>query len=689
MTDASRLNHLAHCTSPYLLQHADNPVDWYPWVPAALQQAQQKNLPILLSIGYSACHWCHVMAHESFEDPDIAAVMNRHFVNIKVDREERPDLDRIYQLAHQLLTGRAGGWPLTMFLDPESHLPFFGGTYFPSESRQGLPGFIQVLERVEEVFRKQRDEIRTQNASMQTALNQFARAPGGASEALDPAPMTKARDVLTGAFDAQHGGFSDAPKFPQPVIIQRLLRDYAARRDRHSLHMACLTLRRMALGGLFDQVGGGFARYSVDDYWMIPHFEKMLSDNGLLLSLYVDAWHATGDDLYARVARETARWAIREMRTADGGFQAALDADSEGTEGRFYTWTPEEVRRQLNDEQYALAEKRFGLDDEPNFEGRWHFHVYASLSELGKVLRRPKPEVEALLASVTDILYEARSRRVWPGQDGKILASWNALMIRALARAGRLLKEPDMVEAADDALAFIRKHLWRDDRLLASWKDGEAGTPGYLDDYAFLLDAILELLQTRWRNEDLALAVQLADNLLAYFEDREAGGFFFTAHDHEALIQRPRPLTDDATPSGNGIAALALQRLGCLLGETRYLDAAERTVRAAWKNLQDMPHAHLGLLDALDEILEPPRIVIIRATAAQLPGWQQEAERYYNPRRLTFPIPDTVTPPSPLETRKPQDGGRAWICQGLQCFPPADSVQELREQLDRTTVTHP
>jgi len=678
-------NQLAGCTSPYLLQHADNPVYWQPWGPEALDQAARENKPILLSIGYSACHWCHVMAHESFEDRDIAAVMNRHFVNIKVDREERPDLDRIYQLAHQLLTKRSGGWPLTMFLAPDTHLPFFGGTYFPKTAGRGLPGFDTVLERVAQVYREDRSKVDTQNASMADALarlNQPRAAPDGA--VLDDGPLAQARQTLGQAFDSRHGGFNQAPKFPQPMLLQRLLRDYAAGGDRQSLHMACLSLRRMALGGIYDQVGGGFARYSVDDYWMIPHFEKMLSDNGLLLSLYADAWHATGDRFYARIANETADWALTEMRSREGGFQTALDADSEGEEGRFYVWTPEDIRRHLDDDEATLVERRFGLDDDPNFEGRWHFHVYASLSELAKTLKQPKAKVEQLLASARGKLYKARARRVWPGRDDKVLTAWNALMIRGLARSGRLLERPELVQAADDALAFIRRNLWRDGRLLAAWRDGQATLPAYLDDYAYLLEAALELLQAQWSNDTLAFATELADGLLEHFQDTAQGGFFFTAHDHEALIQRPRPFTDDATPSGNGIAAQALQRLGLLLGETRYLDAAEGTVRAAWQGLQEIPHAHFALLDALDELLHPPRLVILRAAEAELPAWRQQAERYFDPRRLVFAIPVGVTPPAPLADKGAPAGGRAWVCEGTHCLPPAESTDALREQLKRT-----
>ena len=667
-------NRLAEATSPYLQQHAANPVDWHPWGEEALQLARDSDRPILLSVGYAACHWCHVMAHESFEDPEVAAAMNRLFVNIKVDREQRPDLDRIYQIAHQLLTGRGGGWPLTVFLTPDDRVPFFAGTYFPRQARHGMPAFPDLLERIAGLYRERSEDIRAQNGEVLSAFQRLNAAPGDGTEAIDATPLKQARETLAEQFDSRHGGFGGAPKFPQPTLIERLLRDYAhapgQRRD--SLHMACTTLRRMALGGINDQVGGGFARYSVDEHWMIPHFEKMLSDNGLLLALYTDAWQATGDHLFRRIARETAEWALTEMRSAEGGFYSALDADSEGSEGTFYLWTPEQARALLTDNEYAVTAARFGLDNPANFEGRWHLHVQASLSELAKELHAPADTIAERLEDARRKLYQARWQRQWPLRDEKILTSWNALMIRGLARAGRLLEREDFVKAAEQALAFIHRELWTGRRLLASWRDGKAELPAYLDDHAFLLDACLELLQCRWDDDTAAFAGHLADRLLDGFEDREHGGFLFTASDHEALVTRSRPLTDDALPAGNGVAARALLQLGHLKGEPRYLQSGERAVRSAWPAMARLPHAHASLLTALETVLTPPRMVTIRGNPDSSHEWQQDLERYYAPDRLVFVRDDDASP----------DTG-ARVCTGSTCLPPVTTLQALREQLQR------
>ena len=677
-------NRLANATSPYLLQHADNPVEWYPWGPEALQAARDQDKPILLSIGYSACHWCHVMAHESFEDPATAELMNNLFINIKVDREERPDLDRIYQMAHQLLAQRPGGWPLTMFLTPDDQTPFFGGTYFPREARHGLPAFQDLLRQIADFYRNRREELAPQNASLHQALDRLSRV--SPAQTLGSQPLDAARAALERSFDPRSGGFGHAPKFPHPTQVQRLLRDYArsaGRADRQALHMACFTLRRMALGGLFDQVGGGFARYCVDDYWTIPHFEKMLSDNGLLLTAYADAAHATGDRFFARIALQTGRWMLREMQSPEGGFYSSLDADSEGEEGRFYTWTADEVRALLTDEEFELAQRRFGLDEAPNFEGRWHFHVCESLSELAKSLRRPRDEVEACLESVQSKLYQARSQRVWPHRDEKILTSWNALAIKGLARAGRILDDQRFVDAAAAGLEYLRTRLWRNGRLLATGKGDHGALNAYLDDHAFLMDALLEMIQTRWSASHLAWARELAELLLNRFRDDASGGFFFTSDDHERLIQRPRPLMDEATPSGNGIAAIVLQRLGHLLGESRYLEAAEATLLAAAGEVNAAPEAHGSLLDALEEWLDPPVTVILRGDAETLEHWRREVERYYSPGRVCVAIPTDAETPPELQRFAAGGGAAAYICRGMQCTTPAYTVEELRDRLGR------
>jgi len=670
-------NRLAKETSPYLLQHADNPVDWYPWGDEAFEVAEQTGKPVLLSIGYSACHWCHVMAHESFEDEATAKVMNDLFVNVKVDREERPDIDKIYQTAHQLITQRPGGWPLTMFLDGASRRPFFGGTYFPNEPRHGMPAFTSLLEKVADHYAQNRDDVRRQGERMVEVFAQLEPAPAEAGQVLNDKPLATVREVLAQNFDREYGGFGAAPKFPHPTTIERLLRHWRntagdAEPDVEALYMAALTLARMAEGGLFDHVGGGFYRYSVDRYWQIPHFEKMLYDNGPLLAIYAQASIATGDKLFADAANATADWLLSDMRDSNGGFYATRDADSEGEEGLYYLWEPDEVREILGDDFEGFA-RRFGLDQAPNFEGRWHLTVREQVSDdEADAITRAKPRLLA-----------RRAQRVAPARDEKQLTSWNALAARGLAIAGRSLGRPELVDAAAQAIDFLRTRLVADGRLLASYKDGEAKFAAYLDDHAFLLDALLELLQARWDGEHLAFALQVADLLLGQFEDKENGGFWFTANDHEELIHRFKPLADEAVPSGNGIAALALQRLGFLLGETRYLDAAERTLRAAWRAMEEYPHGHVSLLAALEEYLEHPEIIVIRGASEETARWRDSASTVYAPRRLIFAIPDDAAGlPGALAERAPRPGETiAYRCLGTHCELPVTTWEALAGQL--------
>ena len=681
-------NRLARETSPYLRQHAANPVEWFPWGKEALDLARDSGKPILLSIGYSACHWCHVMAHESFEDEATAALMNRLFVNIKVDREERPDLDKIYQFAHQVLTQRGGGWPLTMFLTHDDHKPFFGGTYFPDKARYGMPAFATILERVAEYYHAQGQELRAQNDTLMEVFSDLAPAPAEPAVPLTAAPLDGARAQFAATFDKHHGGFGGAPKFPHPGSIDRLMHHWHASAsttapDLHALFMATLTLTRMGEGGMYDQLGGGFARYSVDEYWMIPHFEKMLYDNGALLASYADAALATGDALFRRVATETGAWLLREMRNASsektgGGFYSAYDADSEGHEGKFYVWSRKEVQAALTPEEWPVFERRFGFDQAPNFEGLHHLHVFVSVEELAKEFELEPAGVEKLLDAARAKLLAIRGRRVWPGLDDKVLTSWNALAIRGLAIASRALDHPEFGAAAERALQFLRANAWKNGRLLATSKDGHSHLNAYLDDYAYLADALLEMLQLRWRNDDVSWLRAILDAMLAHFEDPALGGFYFTSDDHEALIHRTRSFSDDAIPSGNGIAARALLRAGYLLGETRYLEAAERTLRAAWLALHRFPHGHVSLLSALDEYLAPPEIVIIRAPAASGNEWQRELGKLYAPHRLVFSIPSETTGlDAALADKKSGSGPRAYVCRGSTCSAPVESLSDL------------
>jgi len=674
-------NRLAGQTSPYLQQHASNPVDWHPWDEHALALARRENKPILLSVGYSACHWCHVMAHESFEDPEVAAQMNRYFINIKVDREERPDLDQIYQTAHAMLTQRSGGWPLTMFLTPDG-APFFGGTYFPKHARHGMPGFLDLLPRVAQVYQEKRDEIGRQNAALLDALARTVPAPASGRE-LGRAPIDAAVRELAQIFDEVHGGLGQAPKFPHPFELAFCLRRYALDRNETALGVARLTLTRMAEGGIYDQLGGGFCRYSVDQYWDIPHFEKMLYDNAALLSVYSDAWLVSGQPLFREVVAETAQWVMREMQSPEGGYYSSIDADSEHEEGKFYVWTPEEIRALLSEDEHAAIALRYGLDGPPNFEGHaWHPRIAKPIADVAQALGRPAEECTAQIAAGRAKLFAARSQRVRPSRDEKILTGWNALMIRGMAHAARVFGQPAWMASARAALEFIRRTLWRDGRLMATCKDGHAHLNAYLDDYAFLLDALLELLQGGFRPEDLALACQLADVLLDQFEERQAGGFFFVSHDHETLIHRPKQAHDGATPSGNGIAAHALQRLGHLTGEARYLDAARRALELFYPLLERQPSACVSLATALEEHLVPPQTVILRGAPDAIAEWQRALAQSYRPASLILGVGSDAGPlPAALDKPARPAAVSAWVCRATACLPPISERDDLERVL--------
>ena len=688
MSNTDHTNHLIHETSPYLLQHAHNPVDWWPWCEEALQAARTQDKLILLSIGYSACHWCHVMAHESFEDPATATVMNELFINIKVDREERPDLDKIYQTAHQLLNQRGGGWPLTMVLTPTDHIPFFAGTYFPVSPRHGLPAFKEILQRVHDFYHEHGDQITMQNNSMLDALASLTQTRISDAR-LNAAPLDQARKQLAQQFDRQHAGFGKAPKFPHPTNLERLLHHWAGTRahgqeDKQALHMLHMTLHAMASGGIYDQLGGGFCRYSVDDYWMIPHFEKMLYDNGPLLALYSETYAATGDAVFERIAEETAQWVMREMQSPAGGYYSTLDADSEGEEGKFYVWTPDDVKAILSEDEYAVTRRVYGLDREANFEGHWHLHIFEDLADVAEELKQDVEHAASLLVSARKKLLAAREQRIHPGRDEKILTSWNGLMIKGMACAARYLANADCLASAQGAVDFIRDSLFVEGRLLATYKDGKARLMAYLDDYAFLLDGLINLLQAKWRQTDLEFAIALAEAILMHFEDIEHGGFFFTAHDHESLIQRPKNFMDEAIPAGNAIASLSLARLGHLLGEQRYLDSAERALRCAWDNIEQAAYAHAAFLQALEEYLYPPQLIVIRGDS-EAEVWQRTINAHYAPRRLCFVIPASATTlPGLLAERKSRGTGtHAYACSGMQCHAPTDNLNELMAQLDR------
>ncbi|MGE5738110.1 MAG: thioredoxin domain-containing protein [Betaproteobacteria bacterium] len=673
-------NRLAGTTSPYLRQHADNPVDWYPWGEEALTRARQENKPILLSIGYSACHWCHVMAHESFEDADVAAAMNAAFVNIKVDREERPDLDQIYQTAHALMTHRSGGWPLTVFMTPGG-APYFAGTYFPKVARYGVPGFLDLLPRLAAAYHERGPAIAEQAERLSRALQSLEPAPAQ-DDALPSQAGERALEGLAERFDRVDGGFGGAPKFPHSAELAFCLRASRLHGSAQAEAIARTTLAHMAAGGIHDQLGGGFCRYSVDAEWSIPHFEKMLYDNAALLSLYADAARATGDAAFGDVARSIVGWLVREMRAPDGAFYSSIDADSEGEEGKFYVWTRDEARAALSDDEWAAAAPYFGLDGPPNFEGHaWNLRVVATIEAVAAKLDTSLPDVQTRLAGGRAALFKARERRVRPGRDDKILTSWNALTIAALARASRALAEPRWADLAFESLDTLVRTAWRDGRLHATRHGGQVALNGYLDDYAFVLAALLEALQTRFRHQDWTLAIDVADALLDRFEDRAAGGFWFTSHDHEPLFHRMKPAHDNATPSGNGVAAQALIALGHLTGQSRYVDAAERAVRVFAESLSQSPASQCTLLVALDRLRVTPSTLIVAGDGELPHAWQRRLEREYRPELSIIALDGTDVPEALRKGAAPPHGAAGWLCRGTQCLPPATSLEAIEASL--------
>lgn len=675
-------NALEHETSPYLRQHAHNPVAWYPWAEEALERALEDDKPILLSIGYSACHWCHVMAHESFEDPQIADLMNQLFVNIKVDREERPDLDKNYQLAHQMLTQRPGGWPLTLFLAPDTHVPFFAGTYFPKQPRYNMPAFSTVLQQGAQYYAEHKQLLQDHHTRFIDAMRSTSQhAP---LQTPDKQLLAQARDELERAFDPLNGGFSNAPKFPHPTNIEFLLRHWyrSEGTDSKALHMTQKTLTKMAEGGIYDHLGGGFCRYSVDEHWLIPHFEKMLYDNGQLLTQYCQSWRIAYDPVFKNTGLETAEWTMREMQSPEGGYYSSLDADSEGEEGKFYIWERNEVANLLNDEEFDVVKKHYGVEGSPNFEGQWNLHISKSLAAVAQDLERPLSDTEQSLKSARLKLLQHRENRIRPGRDEKILTSWNALMVKAMAIAGRVFERTDVTASAQKSIDFLRTTLWTGTRLLATYKDDKAHLNAYLDDYAYSIDACLELLQTHWRTTDLLWAIQLADVLIQQFEDRSQGGFFFTSEDHESLIHRPKPMMDESTPAGNGIAALSLARLGHLIGNQNYVQAAHRAIEACSGSMRRYPQAHGCLMSALEERMDPPQVIIIRGHEMEV--WKRSLNEGYRPDRLVFAITDPVSKlPGILAERSwSEENTIAYVCTGSECLAPFTDLSALKSAVN-------
>ncbi len=688
-------NQLIAETSPYLLQHAHNPVNWYPWNEQALNSAKSANKLILLSIGYSACHWCHVMAHESFEDPQIAEVMNALFINIKVDREERPDLDKIYQTAHQFLNQRGGGWPLTVILTPEQQIPFFAGTYFPNQDKHGMPSFTSVLKNVAQFYQENKDKITQQSDSILNAFSQLNDSVNINPSEINSQILDLARKQLGDSFDKRHAGFGKAPKFPHPTNLERLIRHWQLTSlnnndDKTAKQMVYLTLHAMASGGIYDQLAGGFYRYSVDDYWKIPHFEKMLYDNGPLLALYAQASVLYHDKAFKRIAVETANWIIREMQSPAAGYYSTLDADTQGIEGKTYRWTKTEIEQILDEQQFQYFSAVYGLNETANFDGYWHLNLSQSLSELATKEQISIQELESIINTAKAKLFNAREQRIQPNRDEKILTSWNGLMIKGMMLAGRLLKNTEYIQSAQNAIDFIYSTMFKNKRLYATHKDGKTHIMAYLDDYAFMLEALIESLQSHWRDDDLIFAIELADSMLEFYEDATAGGFLFTATDHEQLIQRPKVYSDEATPAGNGVAALALSRLGHLIANTKYINASEKCIQNSWSHCMSYPAAHGAMLHAIEEYIYPASIIIIRGTNQQLVGeFYDSCYDNYKLNQLIFIIPNTITNKIVSRLFNPYQSEHpciAYICSGKTCSAPIDNKKDLIKKLQSINI---
>ncbi len=682
-----KANHLAGQTSPYLLQHLYNPVDWYPWSDQALDRARREDKPIFLSIGYAACHWCHVMERESFEDPGIAETLNRDFVPIKVDREERPDLDEIYMHAVQLMVGQ-GGWPLNMFLTPALE-PFMGGTYFPPEDRHGRVGFPAVLARIGQVWKESRQEIDRSAAEMTRRLRQIGTAGvvGTSSSPIGQAELAGAAAELTSRFDARWGGFGPAPKFPADGGLGLLLSESERTCECAPLEIVTRTLDRMATGGMYDQIGGGFSRYSVDERWLVPHFEKMLYNQALLVPVYLNAWRITGSALYRRVVEETLDFVRTEMTDHDGGFYASLDADSEGEEGKFYVWTQAEIEDVLGRDDGEFFCRVYGVTFEGNFEGHNVLNLLGgTLAEQAAASGTDEETLVERLAPLKKRLLDRRAGRIRPGTDDKILTSWNGLMIGAFAQTFQALGRREDLESAVGAAEFVLGHLRRDGRLLVSYREGRAHLNGYLDDYAFLGRGLLDLYEAGFETRFLTESGALAETVLQRFEDPDHGGFFFTSDDHETLLSRNRSLHDGALPSGAGVVVELLLRLASHLDRPDFREAAERTLLAYRPLVGRAPSAYAALLTAATRTVTPPVEVAIRgelddrATAALLATLRK---RYRGSPAIQIAADGEDPGPRAILRGKTSIDGRAtaYVCRDYACRAPTEDPQELARQL--------
>jgi uncharacterized protein YyaL (SSP411 family) len=674
-------NRLAHETSPYLVQHAENPVDWYPWGEEALGRARAENKPIFLSIGYSACHWCHVMERESFEDAATAEVMNRGFVCIKVDREERPDLDTIYMSAVQQMTG-SGGWPMSVFLTPDLK-PFFGGTYFPPAPRYGMPGFVDVLDAVAEAFRERREDVE-ENADQVVAVISKEIPHNGAGAELEPGLLEEAAAGLKGLYDPIEGGFGGAPKFPQAMALEFMLRSWRRTGDKAMLEVVEHSLLKMAHGGIYDHLGGGFARYSTDATWLVPHFEKMLYDQALLAPLYLHAYQATGSTGYRQACTRTIDYVLRDLTSLEGGFFSAEDADSEGVEGLFYTWTAGEVEEVLGDD-FALFARTFDVTPQGNWEGRNILHVAGDRHSIPAELGMGEDEYRARLKMARAKLFEVRSQRVRPARDEKVLTGWNGLMLAAVAEAAAVLDRSDYLQAAQANADLLLSRLYVDGRVKRSYSDGRARLDGYLEDYACLAHGLLQLYQADFDVRWYEAAAEIVETLLERFRDPGGGILYSTADDHEKLLFRPKDFDDNAVPAGNSMAAEALVELALLSGEDRYRRAADEIIAALAGALGSHPLFFGRLLSVLDtHVGNPVEVAVVGDVGS--PAVRELLDLVnsaYIPSKVVASGAPGSRIPALLADREAGagTGAAAYVCRGFVCSRPVSRVEDLRAEL--------
>ena len=667
----TNMNKLQFEKSSYLLQHADNPVNWYPWSDEAFKDSITEDKPILLSIGYSACHWCHVMAHESFENNQTAKIMNDNFINIKLDKEERPDLDKIYQMSQTIITGKPGGWPLTIFMTPDK-FPFFAGTYFPPEEKFGLPSFKNILIRVLDFYKTEKKDIELQNIQLNTIFKNITETKNS-KNVIDAKLLEEVRINLLSSIDKIHGGFGGAPKFPNISNLEFLIK-LSSKKNKSETEYIELTLNRMCVAGIFDHLKGGFFRYSVDELWMIPHFEKMLYDNGPMISLLCNGYRLLQNNLYLNAINKTCDWLISEMQNKNGGFYSTIDADSENSEGKYYIWEDEELKKILDEEEYNIFKKVFIIDNKPNFENRYHLHVSKANEDSYK-------ENSKLIKIISDKLLKERSKRIKPATDKKILVSWNALAISGLVEAYKLTNNQLYYKSAKKSYSFIKEKMWKDNKLYACYHD-KPQFDGYLDDYAFLSKACLDLLRINWDNDEYIFLIQLVDKVLENFQDKDNGGFYFSSVDQKDLIYRPKSFMDESMPSGNSMMANILSEIYELTGENKYLEAMDNIFKAASDSIERSNVSHCSLYINANTSLTSKRLVIIKCDKEDIYDYKDKIYKIEDFRDSIYFLDHTINSPIKSINKKKCFGKfTAYICENNVCSEPIKGFNSLQKRL--------